>query len=146
MFSYLSNNAFLVFLLMLFSLHTTTMFHTEPWFSINIRMDVFFVITQLDIIPLGIIKWLAHLVWGGIALVRRVDQTMYETVSHIWVVAFCGLAWISTASVEVCTKVYESEFKQCQLMREVRIWENRTRNTSMTKHKTKTFTTTYGIL
>jgi len=37
------------------------MLHAKPRFTVDVRVDIIFVIAQFDIVPLGIIKALGHL-------------------------------------------------------------------------------------
>ena len=65
MYTHLLMNLLFISFLPFFSFNTRSMLHTEPRFLVNIGMYLFrLIIRNFNIIPFGVIKWLAHGCYG----------------------------------------------------------------------------------
>lgn len=55
-FTHLRFDIFPVLGFVVFALNAAPVFHPEPRFPVNVRMDVIFVVGQFNLVPFGIIK------------------------------------------------------------------------------------------
>ena len=62
-FTYLTIDALLVLLFVFLSFHSWSMLHAKPRLSVDVGVDILFVIAELDVVPLGIIKRFRHGLW-----------------------------------------------------------------------------------
>jgi hypothetical protein len=50
--TYLTFDSLLVFFFVLFSFHSGSMLHAKPRFAVDVGVDILFVITEFNVVPL----------------------------------------------------------------------------------------------